>query len=395
MNKLWLSLLIFGLVSMPVFAQDEEEEDEYYDIRDVDIDIDEVEGDLVQQALESETTDEKIELLESYVQQYPEHDLIDYVHLLLQESHLEKENWAKSAEHGKVVMEFVSDDLDVLHNLTKALEGAQDWAALLPHLLSTKPHADKAAAVQPFEDADEEEMELWKGEVDYAKGILDYVEYSLFTSTYKQTDPATKLKYLDALLEHFPQGKFVGQAQDQVVQAARQAGDMAKMAQAMKASLETNDTNEQYLYTLAELSLSSQQVVEARGYAKRLLEVLASKPKPENVAEEAWAAHKTQFGGYGNLIMGKILVVEAGDKDKDKFREARTFLLEAVDPIKAQGGANYQALSYFLGICYVKLDIGGDNIDKALFWMDAAAKLDGPLQAQAQQAVTGIQAAIK
>lgn len=395
MNKLWLALLIFGLVSMPAFAQDEEEEEEYYDIRDVDIDSNEDEGALVQDALDSESADEKIELLESFVAQYPEHDLIDYVRLLLQSLHLEKENWAKSAEHGTSILEIAPDDLEVLHNLTKALEGAQDWAALLPHLLSTKSYAEKAAALEPFEDSSEEEMAIWKGQVDYAQGIADYVEYSLFTSSYKQTDAATKLKYLDTLLEQFPNGKYAPQAYDQIVVAARQAGDMAKMVQAMKASLENNDTNEQYLYSLAELSLSSQQLVEARGYAQRLLEVLASKPKPENITAEAWEASKTQFTGYGNLVMGKILVVEAGDQNKDKFREARTHLLEAVDPIKAQGGANYQALSYFLGLCYIKLDVGGDNIDKALFWMDAAAKTDGPLKAQAQGAVSSIQAAIK
>ena len=154
MNKLWLALLIFGLVSMPAFAQDEEEEEEYYDIRDVDIDSNEDEGALVQDALDSESADEKIELLESFVAQYPEHDLIDYVRLLLQSLHLEKENWAKSAEHGTSILEIAPDDLEVLHNLTKALEGAQDWAALLPHLLSTKSYAEKAArpgALRGFE----------------------------------------------------------------------------------------------------------------------------------------------------------------------------------------------------------------------------------------------------
>ena len=61
MNKLWLFFLVFGLVSMPVSAQEEEEE--YYDIRDVDIDPDEDQGALVQEALDSDSNDEKIELL--------------------------------------------------------------------------------------------------------------------------------------------------------------------------------------------------------------------------------------------------------------------------------------------------------------------------------------------
>ena len=394
MNKFWLALLVSVLVSMPALAQDEVNE-EYYDLRDVDIDTDEDQGALVQEALDSESTDERIELLKSFVQQYPEDYLVDYVHLLLQELYLEKQNWAESVKYGRLLVEMVPDDLEVLHNLTKALEGTQDWAALFPHLISTKPHAEKAAAVKPPEDADEDEMAAFQGQIDYAQGVIDYIEYSLFTSSFKQTDPTTRIKYLDTLLEQYPNSKYAAQANAQIVVAARQTGNMAKMAQAMKVSLKTNDTNEEYLYALAELSLSSQQIVEARSYTQRLLEVLASKPKPENVGDEDWAAHKSRFNGFGNLIMGKILVIEAGDKDKDKFREARTYLLEAVDPVKAQGGANYQALSYFLGVCYIKLDIGGDNIDKALFWMAAAAKTEGPLQGPARQAVASIQAAIK
>ena len=393
MNNLWVALLIFGLVSMPAFSQDEEAE-EYYDLRDVDIDVDEEQGALVQEALDSNSSDEKIRLLESFVEQYPEDYLVDYVHLLLQEVYLEKQNWADSVKYGKLLVEMVPDDLEVLHNLTKGLEGTQDWAALLPHLLETKSYAGKAAAVKPSDDLDEDGLAAFTGQKAYAQGIVDYVEYSLFTSSVKQADPAAKLQYLETLLEQYPSSQFKGQANDQIVMASRQTGNMARMAQAMKASLETNDSNEEYLYTLAELSLSSQQVADAHGYAQRLLDVLASKPRPENVNEESWLSHKARFGGFANLIMGKVLVVEAGNSDKNKFREARKHLLEAVEPIKAQGGPNYQALSYFLGVCYIKLDIGGDNIDKALFWMDAAAKTEGPLKGAAGQAMASIQAAI-
>ena len=155
MNNLWVALLIFGLVSMPAFSQDEEAE-EYYDLRDVDIDVDEEQGALVQEALDSNSSDEKIRLLESFVEQYPEDYLVDYVHLLLQGVYLEKQNWADSVKYGKLLVEMVPDDLEVLHNLTKGLEGTQDWAALLPHLLETKSYAGKAAAVKPSDDLDED-----------------------------------------------------------------------------------------------------------------------------------------------------------------------------------------------------------------------------------------------
>ena len=62
--------------------------------------------------------------------------------------------------------------------------------------------------------------------------------------------------------------------------------------------------------------------------------------------------------------------------------------------LKAEGGQRYHVLSYFLGVCYVQLDIQGDNIQKALFWMTEAAKAEGPFKAQAQADLANIKKAL-
>ena len=46
-----------------------------------------------------------------------------------------------------------------------------------------------------------------------------------------------------------------------------------------------------------------------------------------------------------------------------------------------------------LGFCYVKLDIAGDNIARATFWMKEAAKTPNPTQEQAKQTLAAIEKA--
>ena len=78
---------------------------------------------------------------------------------------------------------------------------------------------------------------------------------------------------------------------------------------------------------------------------------------------------------------------------KNSYRTGRTHLLQSVDVLKAEGGPRYHLLAYFLGVCYVQLDIQGDNISKAAFWMKEAASTDGPFKGQAAEALKKIGAA--
>ena len=389
MKKLVLFLSIFCLFLVPAIAQEEEEE---YDFRDVDINTGSPEGQLITQASASEDTAEKIQLLETFVEEYSDDHAIDWVRLQLQSHYLETQNFTKVVEHGKAIQEVAPKDIEVLHNLTKGYEGTQEWATLLPHLLATKAVADAEAAVENYEDADEQETALWQGQVDYAKGVLQYVEYSLYTSSFKVTDPATKIQYLETLRGQFPEGQYGPQALDPLAIAYRQAGNFDKMAETIALALEKNPGNEEYLYTLAETRLGLQQLEPARMWGQKLVDVMATKEKPENLSEEDWANRKDLFTAYGNFALGKVSFYEAGDGNKDKFRESRKFLLEAVEPLKAQGGQNYGMLAYFLGICYVKLDVDGDNLNQATQWMGVAAGIEGPVQAQATDILSKIKA---
>ena len=381
MKKLSVALSIFLMMSTLAFAQ--------VDIRNPSIDTETEQGSLITQAGTAEDDATRMQLLETFVEKYPDHSAINYVYLQLQGLHLAAGNFDKVIQYGKKLLEVVPGDVEIRQNLTKGYEGKQDFDSLLPHLLETKPYAEKDTKLP--EPEYEDEVEAWQAQIDYAKGVLQYIEYSLYTSLLKITDPAKKLEYMAALKEHYPEGQYAGTLDDMYVQVYQQQGDVEKMLAAMEAAVQKNPGNEGYLFTLAESAVRQQQHDKAKGYAEQLIQAMDQKAKPENQTEEEWTKHKDLFTAYGNYILGKVTVLQA--TNAQGFRNGRKVLLTTVKPIQERGGEHYGILAYMLGICYVKLDIGGDNIAQASKWMGIAAKEANPYQGEAKKTLGAIRAA--
>jgi tetratricopeptide (TPR) repeat protein len=384
MRRLAVALSLLCLVGGPVPAQDPT------DIRNPTINSESEQGALITQAGMAEEAAEKIQLLETFAGKYSDHSAMGYVYLQLQGLYLPQNNFDKVIDYGKKLIAIVPADVEVRHNLTKGYEGKQDWDALLPHLIETKPYAEKDT--QAPEPEYEDEVEAWTAKIDYAKGVIQYIEYSLYTSVLKITDPQQKIAYFAALREHYPEGQYAKQAPDYLVQAYQQLGDFPKMLEEMEKSLANNPNNEGYLFTLADSASRQAQYDKSKGYAEQLLQVIAQKPMPDGQTEETWAKHKELFTTYGNLILGKLIVLQAGDS-KPQYREGRKVLLTTVDTLTEKGGEIYGTLAYLLGVCYVKLDIGGDNINVAKKWMGIAAQTPNPYQQPAAQTLAAIQKA--
>ncbi len=341
------------------------------DIRNPDIE-DNPQGQLLTDAGISEDPAQKIAMLTAFTEKYPTDPNIGYAYLQLQTLNLDAKNFAKAAEYSEKLLKIVPDDLEVRHNTIRALEGAASWDKLLPLLLETKPMAEKAGD-------------------DYAKGVVQYIEYSLITSALKIQDPKLKLAYLDALREQYPKGQYANSpaAVDAYVMASQQLGDMDRALPIMQAAIDANPTNpnEGYLYMMAENALDKQDGAKATELGEKLIAVMGQKPKPDNVTAEQWEGQKKLFTAYGHYILGRQL---AG---AEKYKEAREHLQEAVEPMQAAGGPRYGILAFYLGICYVKLDVGGDNIPQATKWMTAAAQTENPFQAQAKKTLAAIKQA--
>ena len=356
------------------------------EIRDVEIDSQSPEGAVLTEAGIAEESDERIAILEGFLNDYPESGYLGYVLLQLQGLYTQTQRWPDAATVGSRLLEYVPEDLEVRHNQNQALLNAMQWDELLEGLSLTKPMADKEAAAPPPDDPTEDEEILHESSVDYANGVVQYTEWALNVGI-SQSAPMQQVQFMDKLLELYPESQYAAGIEDKYVIAYQQAGDVAGMVGAMERALEKNPGNEQYLFTLAEIALSQKNYDEVDARSEQLIKLMEEKPAPEGVSGEDWDANKKKFTALAHYVAG------TGQFQKGAWRTARRHLLQTVDAIQAEGGERYGILSYMLGFCYVKLDIAGDNIAQATRWMGEAARVPNPMQAQAAQTLEAIKAA--
>jgi tetratricopeptide (TPR) repeat protein len=338
------------------------------DIRNPDIG-DDPQGQMLTDAGISEDPAQKIAIISTFVEKYPTDPNIGYAYFQLLTLNLEAEQYPKAAEAGEKLIGMVPDDVEVRHNAIRAYEGAAAWDKLLPLLVETKALAEK------------------QGD-DYANGVVQYVEYSLITSALKVTDANLKLTYLEALNEHYPNGQYAKSptATDAYVMACQQLGDIERAIPVMEASLAANadNPNEGYIYMMAEHALGKRDDAKAKDLGERLIAVMETKAKPENASPEQWEQQKSMFTAYGHFVLGRLQAMT------EDYRGARDHLTQAAGPMEKQGGQPYGTLAYFLGICYVKLDMAGDNIPQATKWMTVAAQTENPFQGEAKKTLAAI-----
>jgi tetratricopeptide (TPR) repeat protein len=341
------------------------------DIRNPDIGED-PQGQMLTDAGISEDTAQKITILSTFVERYASDANIGYAYFQLQILNLEAQDFAKAAQFSEKLLAIVPNDLEVRHNAIRAYEGAGVWDKLLPLLIETKPMAEK--------QGDE-----------YAQGVLQYLEYSLITSVFKITDPKVKLSFLGALRKDYPNGQYANSpaAVDAYVLASQQLGQMDNAIPIMQAALDASpdNPNEAYLYMMAEHALGKREDAKAKALGQRLVDVMPKKAKPDNVSAEQWEQQKGLFTAYGYFVLGRLSAMT------EDYKTARDHLTKAVGPMEKQGGQPYGTLAYFLGICYVKLDVAGDNIPQATKWMGAAAQTENPFQAEAKKTLAAIKQA--
>jgi hypothetical protein len=242
--------------------------------------------------------------------------------------------------------------------------------------------ARQAAATAAPED--EDEKEVWKARVEYARGVELYTEYALFSAAV-QAPPAVTVELLAALEQQNPKSKYLDGAYGSYVVALNQMGEAAKIPAVAEKALESFPENEDLLLVLADTALSAKQNDRALDYAKRLVAVLGNHPAPEGVPAGDWEAKRNAALGRGYWISGMVR------GEGKQFTEADSDLRAALPLIKGNDAMLSSAL-FYLGVA--NYDLGTKAKDKARVlegakFSEQAAAIKSPY---AQQARTNAQA---
>jgi tetratricopeptide (TPR) repeat protein len=365
---IWLAILL----AVPGWTQ----------LRNVTINTESDEGKLLQQAGEQTDPAAKIKLLEDFIAKHGSHDAAGYVHLQLLTEYLKLNNFDKVLEHGAAAQAKAPQDLEVAHLLVKGAEGKGDPEGVIKAVEAAHALAQKAAAAPKPSDAEEEAN--WKRSTEFAGQVLQYNQYALFGLASKQTTPQGKLLLFEALKKNYPNSQFTKNLDSQYVEIYRQLGQQDKMVQSAEAALAADPTNEAYLYILGEsyMAPAKGKFADAQANAEKILSALPNKPKPEGIADDAWAQHKATYIGLANSLLGRSLASQG------KFAPAQKALLAAAKDMKANNDA-MAAIYYYLGFCSIKLN----QTSAALNYLGQAAKIPGPYQAPATELLSKVKAA--
>lgn len=362
-------LLLAVIASATLFAQ--------VDFRNPEIDAAEPDGSLAYGAATIEDPVQRMATLDDFLAKYAESTYRPNVLYMMMIVANDAEQYEKTVVAGQELLGIVPNDVEIRHRLNQALVGLARWDELAASVDATLPLAEAESGADGEQGA-------------YASGVMDYLAWASNTALLGEPDPAKKIGWLDRLNTNYADTDYGKNLTSQYIYAYQQAGDQANAVVWMQKALDAGVEDESYRYSLAEDALAKQDNDAAQAHAEKALEILETKEMPAGMAAEQWEAHKTRMTAYANFAAGRAW---AGRDTKPAYRTARTHLLASADVLKSEGGPRYNVLAYILGVCYVQLDIKGDNIRQASQWMTAAANSTGPFQAQAAEALKGIQAA--
>jgi tetratricopeptide (TPR) repeat protein len=373
MKRLMSAALWLAFVSAPGWGQ----------IRNITINTSSEPGKLLQQAADEKDSNKKIALYEEFLSKFPSDEAEAYVHFQLQNEYLKVNNFDKSLEHGQAAQAKAPEDLEVAHFLVKAAEGKGDAQALVAAVEKAHALAQKVSATP--KPSQENEVEAWKRNTDFAGQVDQYNEYALYESSQKQTSAQAKIVLFDALRKYFPNGQFSKSLDAQYVVAYQKLGDNQKMLQAMEAALATDPTNEGYLYLIAENNMdpAKGKLGVAQANAEKILQTLPGKPKPAAMSEEEWTKYKENYLGRAHFVLGRIFA------EQNKFGPAQKELLAAASALKGNNDV-LGGVYYFLGLSSAKLNRQAEAVN----YLTQSSKIPGPYQAYAADTLKKIRAAL-
>ena len=279
-------------------------------LRNPDINAETEDGGMIAEAAASEDVQERIGILEQFVDRFSESRYIGYALLQLQGGYVQTQQHEKTVEVGKRLLEMAPEDVEVRHNINQALVAQQKWEELYPLLVEARPLAEKAAATPKPEDPDEDELAIWQGRIDYASGVTDYLEWAMNTAMTQQTQPAQQIAWMDRLRENYPDSDYSKGLEARYVTAYQQQGDMTNAVEWMKKAIEAGVVDETYHYTLSEDALNRQDNETAQAEAEKGVGDLGSQGQAGEHERRAVGGAQGQDGGLRELQPGPYLGVQ-------------------------------------------------------------------------------------
>jgi tetratricopeptide (TPR) repeat protein len=345
------------------------------------------EGQLLQQIGEQEDPVQKLALLEKFAAAYPNHEAIPWVYAHMVRVAAKANQFDKALEAGEKALSLDPEDLETAHEALKAAEAKKDPATLIAWAGKVSAAARKVAA-KP-KPKEEDEVEDWKTATDFAKQLDVYTEYSLYALALQTTNPQQRIQLTEALEKQNPDSQYLPQIANLRFVAYLQTGQADKAVALAEKVLEKDQSNEDMLLAVADsYRLQKKDPDKVLAYCAKARELVATKPKPEGVSDQAWETRKRQITGRAHYLAGMTHVA------RNNWAEADKELRAALPGIADNPTMNAEAL-FYLGLANFRLgekDCDPARILDAVNFTKQSAAIKSPYQAPARQNLKAFQA---
>jgi tetratricopeptide (TPR) repeat protein len=378
MKRIALSLFFCSAI-LPLTAQ------ERYKFQ---LDASTPEGLLLQNAGQADSDAKKIEIYEEFLQKHPTHPGATYAWAQVQPLYLNAGQLDKVLAAAEAIHKGDPFNAPAAYNGLQSAEKKKDNDGIKLWSARTVDSAKKVLALKQPED--EDDVETWKREIDYATQVITRCEYSLYVTALQATDPKVIADMSATLIERHPDSQYVPQVAGRYFLALQQTGQKDAAIAFAEQRLQKDKSNPEMIVMVADHYLQSRKSPDkVLEYSQMLVESAQAAPAPAGADPAAWEQKKKTLTGLGHWMAGSTYASQNKWADTDKsFRAALPFIAGNND---------------LLGPAYFYLGLANYNMSKgpkpnqalraeARKYSELCAGIKGPYQARATTNLNAINA---
>ena len=326
------------------------------------------EGKLLQQIMQENDEAKKAALLDQFAGEFPKHEGTPFVLEQLQAIYVKGHDADKTIATGDKLLALDPDDPEAATQCLKAAETKKDPALIKKYSVMASDAAHKLAAAPQPKEADE--VEAWKAQATYAKGVDQYAGYALYRAAVESRDPKVTIDLGEALQQRNPGSEYAGQVSVPLFVAYRMAGDQAKAVALAEKVVPTDPSSEDMLLVLVDNYMQQKKEPEkVHTYSAAIVQLMGQKPKPAGLSDADWTAHKDQITGLARYLNGKLY------HNENNFAKADQELRGALPLVETNAAIKPEVL-YLLALSNFKLD----KPQEAANFFRACAAIKSPFQ---------------
>ncbi|MGH9702738.1 MAG: tetratricopeptide repeat protein [Candidatus Acidiferrales bacterium] len=325
---------------------------------------------------------QKISLLQKFLADYGSNpDLALLANQLFLSVYQTDKNYEKTIEYGEKVLAVDPGNFSAAVTMARAAQEKGDTEQLFAYGQRAADIVQRYKAQPPPGDMPASDWKQKQAETLKATDAdLGYLDYSMYSAAYAAQDPKAKIALLEKFVAAFPQSTYAESAEATVAFTYQQLQDTAKMQETAEKILAKNPDNASMLVLLSDYwSSSGKELDKAEADAKKAIEVLGQKKKPDGVTDQQWAQQNDLQKGMALSSLGQVYV------NRTKNLQAVEAFKQA-NPLLKQNDYMYGRNLYRLGFTLAKMR----KTPEARAVLAQAIQVKSPFRTLAQQTLDKI-----